>query len=147
MIVLQTDELLRLLRARYPFAFIRPMEASYNVISDESFDSFRTEFANHMVSVCGNQWYEFYDCNRFAFEAYTYSARKHYVARLNGHGVAQGVAFGTLSFLQDPFDYSSGHCINWRVRPDLTIREFEPQTRRDLTLTPAQCASAWHLVV
>lgn len=139
---ISSSELWRMLKHRYPFASVFVADGSYNVPTETAFDGFRSELANHLLELYGDKWHEYFDCDNFALEALALANRKHYVARREGRGTAQGVAFGQLAFLQDPADPRSGHAINVRLTPDLRLVEFEPQTRKDLTLTPEQCSSA-----
>lgn len=132
-----------ILAARYPRAAIFVLDASYNVPTDAAFDAFRDEFAAHMREVCGDRWQEYFDCNRFAFEAFVFANRKHWLARYAGRGTAQGVGIGVVCFRQNPSDLTSGHCINWRIRPNKSLVEHEPQTRKDIELSRQQCETAW----
>jgi hypothetical protein len=136
-------DLHEILLARYPGAARFILDRDYNVPTDAAFALFKQELADDLLAKFGGQWQEFFDCENFALEALTLAARKHWQARRDGRGNAQGVAIGLLCFLQRPFDGASGHCLNFRVHPDRTVTEFEPQDRRDLTLTPEQCESAF----
>lgn len=142
---LSNIEVRQLLRTRYPDALWMPLEADYDVPTERAFDIFRDEFGRHMLSLCGDKWFDFYDCNRFALEAMSYANIKHMLARRAGQGQSQGVGFFMLCFQLRPGDPTSGHAINTRIRPDRSVMEFEPQNRKDLPLTQSQCASAWLL--
>lgn len=145
MILLPASQLRAILRVRYTSAAIFIADGDYNIPTDESFKAYLEELRSELLEKYGDRWRDFFDCDNFALEARALANRKHYLARIGGHGSAQGVALGSVAFLADPTDAKSGHEVNWRITPRLEIEEFEPQTRRNpLNLTAKQCASAWH---
>jgi hypothetical protein len=147
-ITLTNAELRAILAARYPFAFGLVLDSDYNIPTDASFSTFCDELAAELLAKYGDRWRDFFDCDNFALEALVLACRKHWIARYqNNHGNAQGVAIGVLGYLTRPDDGTSGHCIALRVDDQRQVREFEPQNRQPLPLTPEQCASAFFYLV
>ena len=137
MITLLQSDLRKLLRARYPGATIVLLDTDYNVSTDAAFEQFKGELWNLLLVAYGDKWETFFDCDNFTLEAMALAYRKHYLARKAGKGSAQSLAFGMVCYTE------GSHAMAWRVKPDLSITEFEPQNRSELQLTPSQCASAW----
>ncbi len=140
--VIAGNELARIARARYPGAYIRCLDADYNIPTDESFGVFCKELARELFEKYGDKWREYFDCDNFTFDALALAYRKHFVARWNNVGSAQGVALGLLCFRVKPDDWQTGHCIVTRLTPSRQLEEFEPQNRQTYPLTSLQCASA-----
>lgn len=137
MLKLTQSELRQLLKKRYPSATIILLDVDYNVGTDAAFDVFCHELWTKLLAEYGDKWETFFDCDNFALEAIVLAYRKHYLARKAGKGSAQSFAFGIVCYTE------GSHALNWRVLPDLSVTEFEPQTRKQLQLTPSQCNSAW----
>ena len=134
-VVVGGPEFQLLLRQRYPNAYIRPLDADYNIPSEESFDVYLKELGRRLFELYGDKWQTYFDCENFVLEALTLAYRKHWLAYRNGEGSAQGVAIGLV--IVD----SLQHALCFRLDSNKRIREFEPQTRETLTLTETQCAS------
>lgn len=140
-------ELRLLLAARYPAAYLAVLDGTYHVPAAEAIETFNRELAAHLFEQYGDKWQTFFDCENFALEAVVLACRKHFIARQSGNGTAEGIALGLLCFQQIPGDATSGHCICFWIDADRQIHEFEPQNRQPLPLTPAQCASAFFVLV
>lgn len=130
-------ELGLLLRQRYPFAMqMPPLDATYNIPTEESFDAFRKELWSRL-----EHWADFWDCDDFALDAMVLARQWHRLARRADKGNAQSVAFGFIIYRIDPANLATTHAVNWRLDGNKRVREFEPQRVSDLQFTQAQCES------
>lgn len=130
-------ELGLILRQRYPFAMqMPPLDASYNIPTEDSFDLFRKELWSTL-----QEWSDFWDCDDFALDAMVLAHKWHRLARRAGKGNAQSAAFGFLIYRIDPANLATTHAVNWRLDGNKRVREFEPQRTTDLTFTHSQCES------
>jgi hypothetical protein len=133
-------EMYLLLLQRYPNAFIpTTADAVYHVATEAAFDKFRDELSTYLFNMFGNKWYTFQDCDDFSIHALSLAYQKQFRARFDGKGSADGIAFGMIRGLMDPNDPKTMHQFNFRVDGNKKIREFEPQTCKDMVLTQAQC--------
>ena len=146
-LTLSALELRVLLAARYPFAHLITLDASYNVPAADAIDAFNRQLAAHLFDQYGDKWQTYFDCDNFALEGVVLACRKHFIARQAGSGSAEGIALGLLGFQLTPGNPASGHAINFWVDAKKQIHEFDPQNRHPLPLTPAQCASAFFVFV
>lgn len=137
-VIIGVDALRELVRTRYPYAFIAAFDADYNIPTDESFLLFLKELSRRLFELYGDKWQEYFDCDNFVLEALALASRKHWTARQNNTGSAQGVSIGGIVVT------SLKHALCVRVRSTadgLALEEFEPQNRQSVHLTPDQCAS------
>lgn len=137
MITLTQSEYRAILKARYPNAYIVLLDSSYNIPTDLAIETFRDELADHLRGAYGDKWESFFDCDNFSLEAIVLAYRKHYLARKAGAGSAESVTIGLLCYTL------GSHALTFRLQPDRSVTEFEPQNRRDVLLTKLQCESAW----
>jgi hypothetical protein len=134
-LVVSGSELMMLLRQRYPSAYIRPLDADYNIPTEDAFNSYLKELGHRLFELYGDKWQTYFDCENFTLEALTLAYRKHWIARQANKGSAESVAIGAITI------DSLGHALCFRLDPSKRIREFEPQNRQPVNLTSDQCAS------
>jgi hypothetical protein len=142
-LTLTASELRGIMATQFPFAYGAVFDGDYNVPSIGGVDVFRKELGALLLDYYGDKWETFFDCDNFGLEAITLACRKHWIARKEGGGNAQGIAWGILGFKLIPEDPTSGHLVSVWVDAEKKVHVFEPQNRKDLVLTENQCASAF----
>jgi len=133
--VITHNELYLILRTRYPNAYIRLLDGTYNIPTEDSFKEYLKELGRHLFALYGDKWQEYFDCDNFTLEAIALAYRKHWIARQENKGNAQGVTIGAI--VVDGLK----HALNVRVKGDKSVEEWEPQTKQPVILSSAQCAS------
>jgi hypothetical protein len=119
---------------RYPlsWASAQILDATFDAVPMGDVATFSAELGAKLFEDLPSGWQTWEDCDNFAHEAQGLACRKHFIARYAGAGGGEGVAFGQISYTRD---IGGAHRINVFLGDDGALHEYEPQSRREITLS------------